>query len=355
VPAARIISRLEKYYSGEGIRPTRRLLLGVLKYPVPYSKCGDQASRAKPPKCFYDDDLPLVEAALQIFTPEDQERFCSVGIDGKPAHKTFDCSIMELADDIAYGVHDLEDGIGRGLLRRSEIEESLRKGLRDAGVESIRDVSVDELIDKLFSQKSWERKHAISLLVGYFILAVTVTRQGVFESPLLDLQATVEPATRTLLTHLSKNITYTSIVSRREVQTLEYKGEKIVGDLFDAFCERPLLLIGRDALDPLGGGAAEILAQADSERQDWRELEGKKQTVARAICDYIAGMTNPFAEKYHRRLFEPGFGSSTDELEALITSDECGNDGSSNSRSASKRLYLTGIAYAVELRGVTLE
>jgi len=36
--------------------------------------------------------------------------------------------------------------------------------------------------------------------------------------------------------------------------------------------------------------------------------------VARSICDLIAGMTNPYAEKYHRRLFEPSFGSSTDEL-----------------------------------------
>jgi hypothetical protein len=25
---------------------------------------------------------------------------------GKPKYKDFDCSIMELADDIAYGVHD---------------------------------------------------------------------------------------------------------------------------------------------------------------------------------------------------------------------------------------------------------
>jgi dGTPase len=48
---------------------------------------------------------------------------------------------------------------------------------------------------------------------------------------------------------------------------------------------------------------------------DWHNLEEPKQRlVARAICDFIAGMTNPYAERYHRRLFEPGFGSSMDEL-----------------------------------------
>jgi dGTPase len=34
----------------------------------------------------------------------------------------------------------------------------------------------------------------------------------------------------------------------------------------------------------------------------------------RRVCDYIAGMTDPYAEKIYSRLFVPGFGSSTDEI-----------------------------------------
>jgi dGTPase len=37
-------------------------------------------------------------------------------------------------------------------------------------------------------------------------------------------------------------------------------------------------------------------------------------TVDRRICDYVAGMTDSYAEKVYRRLFVPGFGSSSDEL-----------------------------------------
>jgi dGTPase len=37
-------------------------------------------------------------------------------------------------------------------------------------------------------------------------------------------------------------------------------------------------------------------------------------TSERRVCDYIAGMTDPYAEKIYRRLFVPGFGSSRDEL-----------------------------------------
>jgi dGTPase len=312
----RILAELEKYYRGEGIKPTRRLFLGVLKYPVAYSEYGaTKAQGEKPPKCFYDDDKELIERALSIFSPHDVREFRTLSPAGKPKYKDFDCSIMELADDIAYGVHDLEDGIARGILKRSEIEASIRDGFKIAGVQKIREVSIDGLVNKLFSSDSCERKHAISLLVGYFIISIDVNPQKIFADPLLDYNAVVAEPTRALLDHFSKEITYKGIVRRREVQTLEFKGEKIITDLFYAFREKPLALIGEAALDPFELGAAAILTEAEGAKANLEQLDTDKQRVVmRAICDYIAGMTNPFAEKYHRRLFEPGFGSSTDEL-----------------------------------------
>lgn len=313
----RILTRLEKYYRGEGVRGTRRLLLGVLKYPVAYSEYGLAALEANPPKCFYDDDIDLVQRALSIFSNYDQHEFRRLGPEGKPIYKTFDCSIMELADDIAYGVHDLEDGIGRRILSREEVGDSISAGFRNAGVTTVRDVPLEGLVDKLFSNDTCERKHAISLLVGYFIISIQVRRRGVFDNLLLDLEAYVPPTTRLLLDHLSKEITYKRIVRRREVQTLEYKGEKVIRDLFQALSEKPLSLIGLAALDPFGTGAARMLQEVVKTKEEggWRDLErDKRDVIARSVCDFIAGMTNPYAEKYHRRLFEPGFGSSTDEL-----------------------------------------
>jgi dGTPase len=181
----------------------------------------------------------------------------------------------------------------------------------------VRDVPLEGLVDTLFSNDTCERKHAISLLVGYFIISIQVRRRGVFDNLLLDLEAYVPPTTRLLLDHLSKEITYKRIVRRREVQTLEYKGEKVIRDLFQALSEKPLSLIGLAALDPFGTGAARMLQEVVKTKEEggWRDLErDKRDVIARSVCDFIAGMTNPYAEKYHRRLFEPGFGSSTDEL-----------------------------------------
>lgn len=308
----RILTKLEKYYRGNGILPTRRLLLGVLKYPVAYGRYEIGEGDNKPPKCFYDEDMPLIEAALSIFSPNDAEKFTSIGRDGKPIYKTLDCSVMELADDIAYGVHDLEDGVGRGILKRAEIEDDLLDGFRRAGVSHVRNLTIQELLDKLFSSDACERKHAVSLLVGFFILAIEVSRLNTFESGFLDLQATVQPEISRLLKHLSKEITFKSLVSRREVQTLEFKGEKVIDGLFSAFDERPVQLVGSEAFDQIEPGLSNLISDKNG---NWRDLETPyRLKAARTICDFIAGMTNPYAEKYYRRLYEPGYGSSTDEL-----------------------------------------
>ena len=41
---------------------------------------------------------------------------------GKSAYHSFDCSIMDIADDIAYGVHDLEDAIHLRLINPSHLD-----------------------------------------------------------------------------------------------------------------------------------------------------------------------------------------------------------------------------------------
>jgi dGTPase len=58
----RILSRLEKYRPHQGMNPTRRLLLAVLKYPAPYSAFGNSTER--PPKCYLDTEQSIVDWLL---------------------------------------------------------------------------------------------------------------------------------------------------------------------------------------------------------------------------------------------------------------------------------------------------
>src|SRR5690606_22282211 len=76
----------------------------------------------KPPKCYMASESDVVAWILEPFSERDRVAFVDLREhpsnfeNGKPAHKSFDTSIMELADDIAYGVHDLEDAIALHML-----------------------------------------------------------------------------------------------------------------------------------------------------------------------------------------------------------------------------------------------
>ena len=315
----RILTKLEKYSPRGGLAPTRRLLLGVLKYPIAYSEYGEKSFGKKPPKCFYDDDKLIVDKALDIFPQNDIVIFRSLSPDGKPEYRNFDCAIMELADDIAYGVHDLEDGIGRKFLKKDDVADKIRDIFINNDIKEITagqvKLTIDGLINHLFSKDPRQLKFAISTMVGYFVEQIIVFRRGIFESPYLDLTVSMPEGSRKAIEFLSKKITYENIISRPEIQTLEFKGERIISDIFDALSRDPLSLIGEETLEMQLTGLTNILKEAKNNNYEWRNLsENERNIVARGICDFIASMTDLSAERYHRRLYEPGYGSSTDEL-----------------------------------------
>lgn len=135
----RILSRLENFSKSSGANLSRRTLLGVLKYPASFSDTNnltpklDQTTTtirlidpgaSKPPKCFLDSETDVVDWVLSPLTDNERQVFQSIdenqGKHHKPRHKSLDCSIMDAADDISYGVHDLEDAIALRLLTREQ-------------------------------------------------------------------------------------------------------------------------------------------------------------------------------------------------------------------------------------------
>ncbi len=90
----RLIARLStKFLEYDGLNLTRATLDGILKYKVPFAEGGK--------KFYYDEDGPLVAWA---------------GEGGRPQSQSFECQLMDWADEIAYSVHDLEDGMKAGMI-----------------------------------------------------------------------------------------------------------------------------------------------------------------------------------------------------------------------------------------------
>ena len=153
-----------------------------------------------------------------------------------------------------------------------------------------------DLVKSLFSEHTYLRKKAIGSLVDFLIRHTsldTSNRHG-FVDPIFGFQAVLaedaKPVREALQDFIEKEVIFSTTV-----QQLEFKGQKIVTELFYAFETDPMrLLPPRDA----------------SRYKDGATQDAKH----RVICDHIAGMTDEYAIKRYQQLFEPRVGSVFDRL-----------------------------------------
>lgn len=301
----RICTKLGEYSEKSGLNLTRRTLLGLLKYPACYSVVVDNTiykpelapiniDSFKPPKCVFDCDVGSLNFIFDPVSP-DKLLFQSVqAVNGKHAktkYKALDTSILELADDIAYGVHDLEDAIALRLVDdriwRAEVYDLFIDPLSNYPLRE----KIAEITENLFSGASKTRKKAISFLVGYFIKNCVLQKRNLFTNELLDIEARmVDCAAREL--NVIKNFVVKHVVKAVEVQTLEYKGQQMVVRLFEAISNNPSRLLPKKYYE-------DYLAQDKD---------------VRVICDYVAGTTDDYATKVYHKIFTPSTGSIFDRL-----------------------------------------
>lgn len=305
----RILARMEPHTPHFGLDLSRRTLLGILKYPAAYSDIQQQGSAGAtsvgryvdpevwtPPKCYLDTERDVVEWMLEPLSPSDRDTFLEYDAPtesqhGRTRHKTLDTSIMELADDISYGVHDFEDGIALKMIRR-ETWDKLREDLDVDWARRFGLGSFDDLGDALFGRTGTprdDRKRAIGALVNALIGSVELRQSHLFEEPILDFEAVFLPEASRMLRAL-KNTTMDHVIYTQAVQTFAFRGRHILVSLFEA--------ISSDPKNLLKWWFAEEFAHADSD-----------QGQARILCDYIAGMTDDYAARMYERLFVPRSGS----------------------------------------------
>jgi len=286
----RILSKLGEYSDKHGLDVTRRTLLGVLKYPVMHSEVqstelGHDAPLPafKPPKSIHDDEEDVINWILSEFSPQDRDTFRAIDDQSgkrRAQFKAFDTSIMELADDISYGVHDLEDALVLGLVTERQWREDV---LQQAHEDSPLITDRKFYNDKLFSPDSRDRKHAISKLIGYLVPQIVVETQQQFEHPQLDLQATL-PADVEHTLELLKRFVFKHVIRSADVKAMEFKGQRIIMALFEALSDAPEQLLQPSTL------------------QKYQQATNPK----RVICDYISGMTDHYARKQFNQLFGTG-------------------------------------------------
>lgn len=314
----RILSRLENFSKNAGANLSRRTLLGVLKYPVSYSRAfnselvpslfGDTSAikiinsqASKPPKCYMDSEQDVVDWIFDPLSATDREQFQRADSQSnkhaKAKHKSLDCSIMDVADDIAYGVHDLEDAISLRLLTKEDILEAIR-GVCLPFISSIQNIipnktgngPLNDIVNGLF-EGGYYRKWYIGRFVNYFISSINYIEFNEFESPILRYRAKINDEGKKLLDSL-KGLVSDKVIKSPSVQHLEFKGQGMVVSVFEAMEADPKRLLPVDIL---------------------KKFEDSKNN-RRIICDYVAGMTDTYLLKTYERLFSPRMGSVFDKL-----------------------------------------
>ncbi|MFM2483618.1 anti-phage deoxyguanosine triphosphatase [Celerinatantimonas yamalensis] len=297
----RILTKLEPYTPFDGMNLTRRTLLGVSKYPVlinrimrtenPPSISNFRQLKAAdwlPAKGIYDDDQGLYTWMLAPLNEHDHQYIQSVTGDGLTLHqrscyKSLDCSIMELADDIAYGVHDLEDAIVMGLLQRDIWQQQVVEKIKRLPKCWLNE-HIDETTSQLFSPHHYAQKNAIGALVNAFITAIHVSHNSEVSEPLIAYQACMDEPYHMALNYL-KQFVLNYVIQTPDIEQVRYRGQQIVMELFEAFSSDPMRLL------PL------------NTQERWQKADENDNNPYRIIADYIAGMTDEYALRLNQRLF----------------------------------------------------
>ncbi|MEW6991322.1 anti-phage deoxyguanosine triphosphatase [Colwelliaceae bacterium 6441] len=307
----RIVSKLEPFSEHYGMNLTRRTLLGLMKYPqtldvlsaIPSIKAPPsyrqlKASDWHPPKGLYSDDLSTLDWVLSSLTSEDKTLFQQIKSANataiQPQHnktqfKSLDCSMMELADDIAYGIHDLEDAIVTGIVNQHDFEEHVVKKLLSLNDEWLTELS-RTLAIQLFGQHH-QQKEAIGGLVNYLITEIVLVdlneeKEINFIEPLLRYNAK-HPRIAEQALQIFKDFVYQFVIKQTPIQQIEYRGQQVVMALFEALASDPERLLPKNT------------------KKRWQQAHADGTNSLRVIADYVAGMTDDYATNLYQTLFVP--------------------------------------------------
>jgi dGTPase len=273
-------------YSGSqerrGMNPTRALLDGVQKY-----KRLLREDRTADNHFLYDDQEFLRQFTAGPATSD-------IGLDYTKL-RSLECQIMDWADDTAYGLSDIVDSINAGFLRFERVEDwaadqSLKPD-EQKPIETVLSAIKERKVEARFSRK-----------IGAFIRATSLaSRIG----PLSDVSQryrftlVVEPEVRTEV-DIYKRLCRDLVFRHSQLHQLERKARMILEAIFKAFAEayleteNPSLRLLPESYDHLVRHAKGELGRA------------------RVLCDYVAGMTDLFATRTYKRLFDASFGSTVD-------------------------------------------
>jgi dGTPase len=271
----------------KGMQPTRALLDGVLKYKKLYTEF------AAPPlnHFIYDSQAPVREWVFG------GNRIPGALMRGEALNnfKSIECQIMDWADDAAYSLNDIVDGVRAGFLTVERVERWAAGekigGLEQRHLDALFDAIRKDRLENTFSKK-----------IGAFIQACRLKPTDNFMSEKTNrykYDLLIEETARSEADFFKK-MANDIIFESPQLEQLEHKARVIINALYNAIWENYAERNER-VIRILPANVSRLI-----------ELEKTQDGRARRICDFLAGQTDGMVVRTYRRLFDPEFGSFRD-------------------------------------------
>jgi dGTPase len=192
---------------------------------------------------------------------------------------TLEAQLVDFVDEIAYNNHDVDDGLSSGMFSVEAIRE----------VALFREAHDDALARKLGDERI-ERHHVVRFIIDRCVRELIEATQANLAAAGVSSVDDVRRAGRRLVSYSEataarvrelKQFLLDNMYRHYRVVRMGDKAGRILRDLFQSYVNEP--------------------GQLPPQFQEQVQQLG----VQRAVCDYIAGMTDRFAVDEHQKLFDP--------------------------------------------------
>jgi len=193
---------------------------------------------------------------------------------------TLETQIVDIADEIAYDNHDLDDGLTSGLIKEQDLEKlpiwnklCLRLRQRRAGI--------DEEMKKYLIIRSLIDMQVTNLIKETEKIIQKLKLKSHMDAKRHDKKIVTFSKEMMRLRIPLRKFLMEKLYHHYRVVRMSDKAKRFLEELFQVYVKRP------EALPP--------------QVQKWLKRDG----VKRVVCDYIAGMTDRYALDEYKKLFEP--------------------------------------------------
>ncbi len=243
----RIVETLEQRYPGfDGLNLSWETREGIIKHSSDYDSAGSQA--------------------IAAYAPEQRP--------------TLEAQIIDLADEIAYNNHDIDDGLKAGFIKLADLKQVplwqrtwLQVGEKFPGLDERRQTlqTISYLISQLIHDLVDTTRQKLELQGIRTLEDVRLQPHN-----LAGFSPQMQKDNRQL-----KSFLYAKLYKHHKVERMRVKAERFLTLLFENYIETPSLL-------------------PEKYQQRFAAIG-----TERVICDYIASMTDRFALDEYKRLYEP--------------------------------------------------